>query len=278
MSKAHIAVEKSANKTPPADAPPSASGFRELVSCCSPEGTWSLEWRVAEAAPEAASRKLQEALYAAEADDWLVRLAFADRGVALPPSLHFLRGFLGAFADWLRHTPEIETQRTALVCPAPAETLAAACAAVPPMDGGEYVSADTLTLLWDRLVAAIRAQLAAHKGSVASFLQKLNPDIHLAGRVYFHLVENRSGSAAPFAFLATYSQADVATGRVRHVPLAVLSAKRADEHIDSLSDCDAPRSQHAVVCCRASGHLKPNHFILRKGEQQFGYHPALPRR
>ncbi len=219
MSKDHIAVEKSVAQTPPTDASSSVVGFRELASCCSPEGVWSLEWRTAEAAPDAASRKLQEALATAEADNWLVRLAFADRGVSLPPGLHFLRGFLGAFADWLRRTPEIETQRAALVCPVPAETLAAACAAVPPMEGGEYVSADTLTPLWERLVATICTELAAHKGSVASFLQKLNPDIHLAGRVYFHLVENRSGSAAPFAFLATYSQTDPASGRVRHTPL-----------------------------------------------------------
>jgi non-specific serine/threonine protein kinase len=162
---------------------------------------------------------MQEALASAEGDAWLLRLAFADRAVVLSPGLHFLRSFLGAFADWLRHTPEIEAQRDALGCPVPPDALATACAAVPPMDGGEYVTADTLTPLWDRLVAAARTELAAHKGSVAAFVQKLNPDIHLAGRVYFHLVENRRGSAAPFAFLATYSQADRTGDRVRHVPL-----------------------------------------------------------
>ncbi|MEI8242577.1 MAG: DEAD/DEAH box helicase [bacterium] len=196
-----------------------AAATRELTACCSPEGAWRLEWQAAETAPAIASRRLQEALATAEGDAWLARLAFADRSVVLSPGLQYLRGFLGAFADWLRHTPEIEAQREAFVCPVPAEALAEACAAVPPMDGGEYVTADTLTALWDRLVSAIRVALAAHQGSVAAFSQQLNPDIHLAGRVYFHLVENRKGSASPFAFLATYSHADSATGRVRHVPL-----------------------------------------------------------
>ena len=199
--------------------PQSERSTRELTVCCSPEGVWSLEWQPADALPEAASRLLQEALATAEPDGWLVRLAFANPAVALPPSLHYLRGFLGAFADWLRHAPEIEAQRAAFVCPVPPEALAAACAAVPPMEGGEYVTADSLTALWDRMVAATRAELAAHQGSVVAFIQRLNPGIHLAGRVYFHLVENRRGSAAPFAFLATYSQADAATGRVRHIPL-----------------------------------------------------------
>ena len=197
----------------------SPAAARELTVCCSPEGAWRLEWQAAENPPALASRRLQEALAAAEGDTWLVCLAFADRSVTLSPGLQFLRVFLGAFADWLRHTPEIEAQRAALVCAVPPESLAAACAAVPAMDGGEYVNADALILLWDRMIAATRAELAAHQGSVAAFLQKLNPDLHLAGRVYFHLVENRKGSAAPFAFLATYSQVDAATNRVRHIPL-----------------------------------------------------------
>ena len=215
---------KANNRTPTDSAATTdvVSDVRELTACCSPEGVWSLEWRAAEVAPNASSSHLQEALAARAGtsdDDWLLRLAFADRVVALPPSLHYLRTFLGTFADWMRHTPEIEAQRAALVCSVPPEALAAACAAVPPMEGGEYVTAETLTLLWDRMVVATRAELTAQKGSVAAFIQKLNPEIHLAGRVYFHLVENRRGSATPFAFLATYSQSDAATGRVRHVPL-----------------------------------------------------------
>jgi len=198
----------------------SVATLQELALCCSPDRVWTLEWRPCEAAPEAASRKLQEALAAAAGgDEWLIQLAFADRAAALSPGLAFLRGFLGAFADWMRRTPEIEAQREAFACSAPADAVAAAAAAVPPMEGGEYVNAEALAALWERLAAAVRAKLVAHKGSVASFLQKLNPDLHLAGRVYFHLVENRRGSASPFAFLATYSQADPAGGRVRHVPL-----------------------------------------------------------
>jgi non-specific serine/threonine protein kinase len=203
---------------------------RELTVCCSPEGVWRLEWQPAEAPPPAASARLQEALAASEGDVWLLRLAFADRGIPLSPGLQFLRGFLGALADWVRRAPEIESLRAAFACPLPPETLAAACAAVPAMDGAEYANAAAIESLWERLVAAMRAALATHRGTVASFLQQLNPEIHLAGRVYFHLVENRKGSAAPFAFLATYSQADPATGRVRHVPLRhALSEFAADQ-------------------------------------------------
>ena len=216
-----------------------AAANRELIVCCSPEGVWRLEWQAAEVPAAAASRRLQEALAVDEGDAWLARLAFADRSLVLSPGLQCLRGFLGAFADWLRRTPEVERQRDTFICPVPADALVETCAAVPPMDGGEYVTPETLTALWDRLVAAIRAELTAHKGSVAAFVQQLNPDIHLAGRVYFHLVENRKGSSSPFAFLATYSHADPTTGRVRHVPLKhALTEFAADQkallHLDHL--------------------------------------------
>jgi non-specific serine/threonine protein kinase len=211
--------------------PPVAdSGFRELAVCCTPDGAWQMEWEPRETPPPKHSLRLQEMLAgSSDGDVWLVRLAFADRAVALSPSLHFLRSFLSAFADWMRHTPEIETLRASLVCPVPADALTSACAAVPPMSGGEHVASDTLTALWDRLVAATRGELATHPGSVTAFLQKLNPDIHVAGRVYFHLVENRRGSAAPFAFLATYSQADTVTSRVRHIPLQHALIEFADD-------------------------------------------------
>ena len=42
--------------------------------------------------------------------------------------------------------------------------------------------------------------------------------MHLVGRVYFHLVENKKGDA-PFAFLATYSTGLNAQGTSRHLPL-----------------------------------------------------------
>ena len=45
-----------------------------------------------------------------------------------------------------------------------------------------------------------------------------NKDINVAGRVFFHLVENKSGEY-PFAFLATYSTETVDQKKAAHVPL-----------------------------------------------------------
>jgi superfamily II DNA or RNA helicase len=207
------------------DTQASAAEARELDVVCTPEGAWSIEWRADDAGAtgmDERTRRLQEALARASAaggDAWLLRLAFADLDTPLAPGLGFLRAFLAGVADAIRHAPEVEAQRQSLSCPLPPERVAAALAAVPPMTGAEYVTTEGLAALWERLVTALRGALAAHTGSVASFVHGLNPAIQLAGRVYFHLVENRAGSAAPFAFLATYSQVDAASGRVRHVPL-----------------------------------------------------------
>lgn len=198
---------------------------RALDAFCDPEGHWTVEWRSADPtspACDAASRRIQESLAAAHArgdDDWLLRLTFLRRDTSLAPGLAFLHGFLAGVADAMRHMPELEAQRAALACPPPPSAISDALAALPLMTGAEYVSAATLQNVWDRAVEALRTRLAAHKGSVASCLHALNPELQLAGRVYFHLVENRPGASGPFAFLATYSRADAATGRVHHVPL-----------------------------------------------------------
>ena len=107
--------------------PVTDSGFRELTVCCTPEGVWQLEWEPRETPSPQHSLRLQEMLAgSADGDAWLVRLAFADRAVVLSPSLHFLRSFFSAFADWMRHTPEIEALHASLVCPVPSDALKSA--------------------------------------------------------------------------------------------------------------------------------------------------------
>jgi hypothetical protein len=61
-------------------------------------------------------------------------------------------------------------------------------------------------------------QIEAFDGSVAKYLRKFSPEIHLVGRISFHLVENTK-SEAPFAFLATYSTQLNDNGESRHLTL-----------------------------------------------------------
>ena len=53
---------------------------------------------------------------------------------------------------------------------------------------------------------------------VEEFIKAYSPNVHLVGRVYFHLVENKSEDF-PFAFMATYSIRLNRRGMSKHLPL-----------------------------------------------------------
>ena len=88
----------------------------------------------------------------------------------------------------------------------------------PPMQGGEYLSEETLQRIWERLDGWVRETVAS-TGGPAAFLQGRAPKWHQVGRVCFHLAENRNDEARPFAFMATYVSGFGAAGRLKHLPL-----------------------------------------------------------
>lgn len=72
--------------------------------------------------------------------------------------------------------------------------------------------------MWDTLHGIFSRKIEAYDGSVKEFVKEYSPDVHLVGRIYFHLVENKNHEA-PFAFLATYSTRLNDEGESRHLPL-----------------------------------------------------------
>ncbi len=81
------------------------------------------------------------------------------------------------------------------------------------MTGGEYLTADVLSALWQELDAAFGIELSESKCGVQDFLKRRNPAWNLVGRVHFNLAENRKDPDAPFAFLATYTTRLVGAGQ-----------------------------------------------------------------
>jgi non-specific serine/threonine protein kinase len=58
----------------------------------------------------------------------------------------------------------------------------------------------------------------SYNGSVEQFFASFNSNIHLVGKVFFHLVESKK-EEYPFAFLATYSALISKDGSSKHLPL-----------------------------------------------------------
>jgi non-specific serine/threonine protein kinase len=150
----------------------------------------------------------------------LLCLGADEVGTALPPVLSYWRELGARYVTALCALPGIGEGGAKPPVPIPRDgELDKMVAAVPPMTGGEYLTADVLAHLWRGMDAALDAELAEAKLSVQEFLNGRHPAWNLVGRVHFNLAENRRDEEAPFAFLATYTTRLSAEAKAQHLPL-----------------------------------------------------------
>jgi non-specific serine/threonine protein kinase len=194
---------------------------QELQAVVMPVGSVRLEWLETRERVDKSRNLLEREIFrrfSENPDGAFLFLGFRGASVPLSPSLDFLRGFCGLFAAKLRHTPDLESIRHEVSVPISDEERDRALASVPLMTGGEYLSRVVLDDLWQRLHDEFRREIRQHKGTVEEFIRQYSPDVHLIGRVFFHLVESRK-TDYPFAFLATYSTGLSRQGKSQHLPL-----------------------------------------------------------
>jgi non-specific serine/threonine protein kinase len=185
-------------------------------------GGLRLEWAQTRARyPEPAVQFQQELFrqYHADPDDWLLVLSFADPNLLLPPALAFWRDFTSGFVAQLAHLPDLEALREKATVAFDEDDARAWLARAPLCPGAEYLTVDLLQLMWSTLHDAFRRQISSYEGTVEAFIHAYRPNLQVAGRVFFHLVENPKGPA-PFAFLATYATHQGGDGTSRHLPLS----------------------------------------------------------
>jgi hypothetical protein len=158
-------------------------------------------------------------LYNTESETWLLLLGFRDRQIGLSPALEYWREFAGRFVVKLSQVEDLEELRgKATVNPLAEDEVQALLAAAPIMTGIDYLTRELLEDLWGHLGHSFQTLIKRYDGTVEAFFKTYSPATHLAGRVFFHLVENAKGDQ-PFAFLATYSTKVDSEGASRHLPL-----------------------------------------------------------
>jgi non-specific serine/threonine protein kinase len=206
--------------------------LKQLDAAVMPDGTIHLEWGEMAERAKPQGEELQNQIfssYSTEPHSWFFQLGFCNRHKSLSPTLAFWRDFSGHFIEKLRLTPDLEKYRGQVVLPLVDEELIRFRETAPLMSGGEYLSDAVFLDLWAWLHETFAEKIAASDGSVAEFIKQYSPDIHLVGRIYFHLVENKK-SETPFAFLATYSTRLNDHGESRHLPLKyALEEYRGDQ-------------------------------------------------
>ncbi|RPH48051.1 MAG: DEAD/DEAH box helicase [Desulfobacteraceae bacterium] len=194
---------------------------QELNVVVMPNGSLQLEWNITEELIDKSTCLLQEEIhqrYTADENDWLLFIGFCDKQIALSSSLNFWRKFAGDFTRKLSMTPELSNLRHNVNVPAEPDELRQHLESAPVMIGSEYLSNEVLKSVWDGMNKAFSRAIQSYAGTVEEFIQTCRPGMHLVGRVFFHLVENKDGDL-PFAFLATYSTRLDRLGKSKHLPL-----------------------------------------------------------
>lgn len=194
---------------------------KELDVVVMPNGSLQLEWTDTQDAVSISSRLLQKEIYkrfTADIDSWLLVLGFCDQQVSLSPSLNYWRDFTGVFAQELCRTPDLEALRHKANVLIRQDELRGYLDQAPLMVGSEYLSPTLLEAVWSRLNTAFTLAIKSYSGTVDDFIRAYSPNVHLVGRVFFHLVENKDEDY-PFAFMATYSTRLNNKGRSKHLPL-----------------------------------------------------------
>ncbi|TKB27002.1 DEAD/DEAH box helicase [Desulfopila sp. IMCC35006] len=205
----------------------------ELVAILMPDCSIQLEWSLPPAdGPQHSGQVMQDDVFVRftqDPDGWFFFLGFCAENIPLSPSLAFWRTFSALFIRKLKLTPNLEELRAKVVIPFTDEERGRLLESAPLMTGGEYLTAETLAILWAGLHVTFCRKMDAYAGTVADFLREYSPDVHLAGRIYFHLVENKDHES-PFAFLATYSTRLNEAGESRHLPLKYALEEYKDDN------------------------------------------------
>lgn len=194
---------------------------KELTVVCLPGQNIELEWQEIGEPINKAQELLQNELYKNYSEDFgsfLLLLGFCNQSVLLSASLDFFRRLGGVYVKKLTQTPNLEVLRERVELILTTDEIDDFLSRLPFMVGAEYVNPSFLKAIWAKLNLTFRNKIKTYQGSVDEFIKTFSIDIHLAGRVYFHLVESKKEDL-PFAFLATYSTCLNELGKSKHIPL-----------------------------------------------------------
>lgn len=148
----------------------------------------------------------------------LFQLGFHKKEPWFSPSLEYLHHLAQLLLKKLSQQPEIEFNRDAVQVDLTEDELYQLREELPFVIGMEYIDNDWIQRVWESLLTVFKREIKTYEGTVARYFTDHTNNINVAGRVFFHLVENPS-EQHPFAFMATYSTKPVKSKRAIHTPL-----------------------------------------------------------
>ncbi|MDA3811037.1 MAG: DEAD/DEAH box helicase [Spirochaetaceae bacterium] len=148
----------------------------------------------------------------------LFQLAFVPDQNKLSVNLEFWKSFARLYRETLRMSESLEVLREKVTLSIDQSLFKDLCSKAPYFQGFEYLNNHSLNDIWNQLHDFFQREIQNYKGTVESFFLQYSSDIHLVGKIYFHLVEHQSEKSS-FAFMATYSVGLNNKKQAQHRPL-----------------------------------------------------------
>jgi superfamily II DNA or RNA helicase len=194
---------------------------RELIAIIEPDGGYVLDWQYVNNDIEKYNTEFQQniyGMYLADRDMALLMLGTVKKNVVLSETVEYLTKVAAVYVKCLSKNPDLEALREKAKGVLEDEEQDELLAEAPFINGAEYLDRHWIACIWDKLNRAFSKEMKKYPGTVAEYFISKNPDIHFAGKVYFHLVESKKEDY-PFAFLATYAAEPSDIGKAKHLPL-----------------------------------------------------------
>ncbi|KJJ83857.1 non-specific serine/threonine protein kinase [Candidatus Omnitrophus magneticus] len=194
---------------------------KELIAFCLPDKSVEIEWQETESPINKPQELLQNEIYKQYKEDFdffLLFLGFSDESIELSESLDIFRQLSARYIKKLTQIPGLELLRENVEVILTQDEALDFISCIPFMIGAEYIDLSFIESMWEKLDRTFKKKIKSYIGSIDEFIKHFKQDIHLAGRIYFHLVESKKEDL-PFAFLATYSTSLNEQGKAKHIPL-----------------------------------------------------------
>jgi len=194
---------------------------KELIVIIKTNGQYELDYREIKTEIEKKQLQLQTDLYnlfLVDEYEALWFLGFMGKHMHLSEPLRFLFIIASTFINKLSSNPDIEVLRENTQIDIEIKEIDLLISKSPYLNGMEYFNIRWINRVFKELHNVFHKKIKEFNGSVKKYFLSFNPELHVVGRVFFHLVESDK-KENPFSFLATYS-ADVSkNGKAKHLAL-----------------------------------------------------------
>ncbi|MCK5763933.1 MAG: DEAD/DEAH box helicase, partial [Clostridiales bacterium] len=194
---------------------------KQIIAFLKPDGYFETDWQEIKGQISQKELLIKEDLYKRFQMNpcrELLILGLTEKRMSISEPLGYLKDIAIQFVRKLSKRPDVELIRDRVLVQLTDEEIKILLGKAPYLIGEEYLNNLWIRALWKNINRTYNEMIRLYIGSVKDFFDKYNPNIHLVGRIFFHLVENEN-KGNPFAFLATYSAYINEEGNVKYLPL-----------------------------------------------------------